>query len=193
MARNVFFSFDYDDVRAVNVVRNSNVVRPTSGALDFRDFSLYEKVKPTDAVIKKAIDEGLNNTSVTVVLIGAETWKSYWARYEIVKSVERGNGFLVIDIDGVGPGVTPTRGANPLDYIALYPWESRTGFNVGEWRDNAWHAPPLLSSFPSNYPGNMMPAGPVKLSAIFTQRDHWRTAQLYFKSMIDAAAAAAGS
>lgn len=192
MARNVFFSFDYDDVRGVNVVRKSNVVRPRDGDLTFRDFSLYEKVKPTDAVIRKAIDDGLQNTSVTVVLVGGATWASYWARYEIVKSVERGNGFLVIDIDGVGPGITPTAGPNPLDYIALYPWDTRAGFDVGEWRDGKWHAPPLLSSFPSNYPGNLMPSGPVKLSQIFTHRDHWRAAQMYFSTMVDIAAEKAG-
>jgi hypothetical protein len=34
MARKVFFSFDYDDVMAANIVRNSNVVRGPDKQLD---------------------------------------------------------------------------------------------------------------------------------------------------------------
>ncbi len=192
MARNVFFSFDFDDVRAVNVVRNSNVVKPKTGNLTFRDYSLYEQVKATDESIKRAINAGLEGTTVTVVLIGGETWKSYWARYEIAKSVERGNGFLVIDIEGVGPGTTPMRGSNPLEYLALYPWESRKGFGIQEWNGTNWQSYPVLSDAASCYPGNMMPSRPMKLSEIFTQRDHWRAAQMFFGTMVDTAASATG-
>ncbi len=41
MARKVFFSFDFDDVMAVNVVRNSNVVQGPDRKLPFADHSLY--------------------------------------------------------------------------------------------------------------------------------------------------------
>lgn len=192
MARNVFFSFDYDDVMAVNIVRNSNVVTSFDGTTAFRDYSLYEKVKKDDAAIQKAIDDGLRGTSVTVVLVGRDTWKSYWARYEIIKSLDRGNGLLVIDIEGIGPGVTPTRGANPLDYIAVYPWNERSGFDVKEWRDDAWRPHPLLQSCALNYPSSVLPANPVKVSQIFSQRDHWRAAQMSFRVMIEGAAVASG-
>ena len=59
MARNVFFSFDYDDVMAVNVVRNSNVVTSFDGTTAFQDYSLYEKVprEKADRVVKKILQE----------------------------------------------------------------------------------------------------------------------------------------
>jgi hypothetical protein len=63
---------------------------------------------------------------------------------------------------------------------------------VGEWLENAsaWTAPALLSSFPSMYPARMMPKEAVTLSQIFTRRDHWRDAQMFFKTMVEQAAAA---
>ncbi|MGJ7523366.1 TIR domain-containing protein [Variovorax sp. LT1P1] len=42
------------------------------------------------------IDNQLNGTSVTVVLVGANTHKSKWVKYEIDQSIARGNGLLLI-------------------------------------------------------------------------------------------------
>lgn len=36
MSRHVFFSFDFDDVWAANIVRNSNVIRKEDAKLPFR-------------------------------------------------------------------------------------------------------------------------------------------------------------
>ena len=68
MARNVFFSFDYDDVMAVNIVRNSDVVRAANVKHPFSDRSLYEAAKNTPGAIKRAIDGAVDGTSVTVVV-----------------------------------------------------------------------------------------------------------------------------
>ena len=133
MARNVFLSFDYDDVMAVNIVRNSDVVRGANAKRPFSDRSLYEAAKNTSGAIKRAIDGAVDGTSVTVVVTGEHTWRSYWVRYEIAKSLERGNGFIVVDIDGVGPPPTPNRGPNPLDNMMLAPSYDRTGFAIMEW------------------------------------------------------------
>jgi hypothetical protein len=86
MARKVFFSFDYDDVMAVNVVRNSNVVRGPDKQLPFADHSLYTAAKNTPGAVKRAIDSAIIGSSVTVVLNGLDTWSSRWVRYEIAKS-----------------------------------------------------------------------------------------------------------
>ena len=63
------------------------------------------------------IDDGLRNTSVTCVLIGAETATRKWVKYEIEQSLERGNGLLGVYINGLRDrtGLTDPRGANPLD------------------------------------------------------------------------------
>ena len=95
MARKVFFSFHYErDIWRTNVVRNSGVVEG-SAAAGFYDASLWEEAKKKgDADVKKLIDKGLIGTSVTVVLIGAETSSRKFVDYEIEQSIARGNGLL---------------------------------------------------------------------------------------------------
>ena len=96
--RKVFFSFKYKDVSRAMVVRNSWVTqgKVAAGFIDEADF---EKVKRQgDHAIKRWIDEQLQGTSVTVVLVGQHTCSSRWVRYEIQQSVKRGNGLLGIDI-----------------------------------------------------------------------------------------------
>ena len=92
MARHVFFSFHYADIWRVNVVRNSHVVEGTAVA-GFRDGSLWEEAKKKgDTAIKKMIDDSLEGTTVTCVLIGEKTSQREYVTYEIEKSIERGNG-----------------------------------------------------------------------------------------------------
>ena len=99
MARNVFFSFHYQrDIWRVNQIRSMpNIIG--SAAAGFQDASLWEEAeKKGDAAIKKLIDNGLQNTSVTVVCIGAQTAGRKYINYEIEKSIERGNGLVGIQI-----------------------------------------------------------------------------------------------
>lgn len=101
MARKVFFSFKYDDVpRAMNV-RHSNVIaqETTFGFIDKADFEAVER--KGDAAIQAWIDDQLFGTSVTVVLVGANTHKSKWVQYEIEQSIARGNGILTVDISKI--------------------------------------------------------------------------------------------
>jgi hypothetical protein len=73
-----------------------------------------------DDEIKQAIRDGVDQTSVTCVLIGAHTWKDRWVRYEIARSVERGNGLLAVRIDGIADPKTQQRVVaswNPLAYL----------------------------------------------------------------------------
>lgn len=125
MSRRVFFSFHYDDVvnfRA-NVVRNSGVVLGSDQA-GFFDASVWETAKRTsDLAIKRLINQALENTSVTCVLIGSETYNRHWVRYEILKSIERGNGILGVHINGIKDkyGQTTVQGKNPFSYLKLSP------------------------------------------------------------------------
>ncbi len=99
MARRVFFSFHYQrDVWRVNQIRNIPTITG-SAAAGFQDASLWEEArKKGDAAIKKLIDDGLKNTSVTVVCIGAKTAGRKYINYEIQKSIDRGNGIVGIQI-----------------------------------------------------------------------------------------------
>jgi len=142
MARKVFFSFHYGrDVWRVNVVRNSGVVEGVSAA-GFHDASVWEETKKKgDEAIKKLIDRGLDGTSVTVVLIGAETANRSYVSYEIEKSVARGNGILGIRINNVkdkdgkteSPGPIPPALANIG--APIYDWEYG---RLGEWVEHAY-------------------------------------------------------
>jgi len=101
MARRVFFSFKYKDVSRAMVIRNSWVAQGKEAA-GFVDAADFEKIKRQgDAAIKRWIDNQLNGTSVTVVLVGQHTCSSRWVKYEIDKSIDIGNGLLGIDISKI--------------------------------------------------------------------------------------------
>lgn len=145
MARRVFFSFHYErDIWRANVVRNSWVTQDRI-ASGFFDASLWEEAKKKgDAAIKKMIDDALTNTSVTAVLIGAETANRAYVKYEIEKSVARGNGLLGVRIDQIADknGKTDTAGPNPLPSgYKLYRWFADKGYdNFGKWVEDAANA-----------------------------------------------------
>ncbi len=99
MARRTFFSFHYQrDIWRINQIRNIPNITGCSAA-GFQDASLWEEAKKKgDAAIKKLIDEGLKNTTVTVVCIGAKTAGRKYVNYEIEQSIQRGNGIVGIQI-----------------------------------------------------------------------------------------------
>lgn len=113
MARRVFFSFHYkNDVWRANQVRNSWVTqgKEAAGFIDSADFEKLEK-EGEDAV-KRWINNQLNGTSVTVVLIGSETSSRKYVRYELQKSYEKGNGIIGVFIHKLKDkdGKTSTKG-----------------------------------------------------------------------------------
>ena len=124
MARRVFFSFHYErDIWRVNVVRNSWVPKGNYINAGFIDAAKFEDIKRQgDQAIKRWIDEQLEGTSVTVVLIGAETYSRLWVRYEIIKSFDRGNGLLGIYIHNIedSNGDKDIKGENPFEYVGVF-------------------------------------------------------------------------
>ena len=118
MARKVFFSFHYErDVWRVGQIRNSWLTKPDRESAGFWDSASWESVKKQgDDAIHRWIDRNLEGTSVTVVLIGAETSTRPYVSYEIKKSYEKGNGLLGIYIHNIRnqQGYSDTRGSNPL-------------------------------------------------------------------------------
>ena len=154
--RRVFFSFHFErDVWRAGQIRNSWVTKDRESA-GFWDAAAWEEVKKkTDAEIEKWIGTQLNGTSVTVVLIGAETSKRIYVGYEIKESYNRGNGMLGIYIHNMkdSNGKTDIAGANPLDtwYVekdgirtyfssmySTYDWVLNDGYrNLGKWIEDA--------------------------------------------------------
>lgn len=142
MARHTFFSFHYErDIWRANVVRNSWVTQDRKSA-GFFDASLWEEAKKKgDAAIKKMIDDALVGTSVTAVLIGQETASRTYVKYEIEKSLERGNGLLGVYISKIKDkdGTEDEMGANPLPSgYKTYLWNKDDGYtNFGTWVEEA--------------------------------------------------------
>ena len=142
MARKVFFSFHYDrDLWRVNVVRNSGAVEGFSVA-GFHDESLWEETKAKgDKAVKKLIDKGLEGTSVTVVLIGAETANRKFVSYEIEQSIARGNGILGLRVNQIKDkdGCVDPAGLIPdtLTKIRAPVYTYEYG-KLGEWVEKAY-------------------------------------------------------
>lgn len=166
MARRAFFSFHYQrDIWRVNQVRNSWVIKPGIQQAVWYDASLWEETKKKgDAALEKLIDNGLTNTSVTVVLIGAETSQRKWVKYEIQESHRLKKGLLGIYIHNLKNILEQTdiKGKNPFDnfyieeelrvsllkdtkrkvsFSKLYPtysWTLDDGYkNIGSWIEAA--------------------------------------------------------
>lgn len=140
MTRKVFFSFKYDDVHRAMNVRNSNVIGGVmkSGFIDKAEFEKVER--EGNRAIQTWIDNQLNGTSVTVVLVGANTHKSKWVKYEIDQSIARGNGLLTIDISKVADmqGITTDFCSLRVPGYKHYYWNKDDGrANLGAWVEAA--------------------------------------------------------
>lgn len=151
MARRTFFSFRYknDNWRAA-IVRNCWVCQGCQSA-GFFDSAEWEEVKKkNDNAIKKWIDSQLEGTSVTVVLIGSDTYNKKWINYEIESSRKRGNGLLGIYIHNIKnkKGEVSKKGKNPFEQFAwsdikagtpkVYDWVDDDGYNnIGNWIEEA--------------------------------------------------------
>jgi hypothetical protein len=157
MARRVFFSFHYErDIWRASQIRNSWVTKPDREFAGFWDAASWEEVKKKgEHAIKRWIDNQLSGTSVTVVLIGAETNSRKYVDYEIQQSRKIGNGLLGIYIHNMKDryGRTDTKGENPFDYwyttingqkvyfnrlYSTYDWVNDRGYeNLGSWVEKA--------------------------------------------------------
>lgn len=158
MARRVFFSFHYDrDIFRVSQVRNSGVTKETYEEAGFIDHASWESLqRKGDEAIKGWINSQLDDASVTVVLIGAETFDRPWVNYEIQRSYQQGKGMLGIYIHQLKDprtGSADYKGRNPFENIYVtnsnpkqylseiyptYDWLSDDGYlNFGEWVEAA--------------------------------------------------------
>lgn len=138
MARNVFFSFHYDnDVTRAWVVRNSWVTKPNRTSSGVIDKAEFEKIKKDgDAAVKRWIDSQLIGTSVTVVLIGSETLNRPFVKYEIEQSLSRGNAIIGVFVNKIKDfdQTTSTRCDTSGFKYSLYDWVAGDGYaNLGDW------------------------------------------------------------
>jgi len=153
MARQTFFSFHYErDVWRAGQVRNCNLL-PSEDQHGFIDSVDWESIKRQgDHAIRRWIAQQMRYTTVTVVLIGAETAERPWVQHEISESWIRGNGLVGVRIHNIKDQrqSTDAAGANPFDLFELpggnvltsvcrtYDWVVSAGRdNLGKWCEEA--------------------------------------------------------
>lgn len=141
MARKVFFSFSYNDLWRVNVVRNSAVLDGSSLA-GFHDASIWEEIKRQgDDAIRASIDVALRETTATVVLIGQTTADRAFVSYEIERTIELGHGLLGVRINRIRDenGKSGPEGPIPKPLlkakVPIYDYEFG---RLSEWVEKAW-------------------------------------------------------
>ena len=141
MAKQVFFSFHYQDVidfRA-NVVRQHKLTKDDSAG--YFDASIWEEAKKTgSSALKRLINDALRSTSVTCVLIGSETYNRRWVKYEIFRSIYKCNNLLGIHINNISDkyGRTKLKGYNPFDYLAVEISEDGSQYAFLEGENQKW-------------------------------------------------------
>lgn len=124
MAKRVFFSFHYEDVKEfrANVVRKHWVAKPDREISGYYDASMWEEAQKKGKVaLKRLINKGLEQTSNTCVLIGSDTYQRPWVRYELLKSFKRGNHIFGVHINSIKckNGKVKQLGPNPLNYVGV--------------------------------------------------------------------------
>lgn len=101
MSRKVFFSFNSEDINRALVVKNSWEADGHQVA-GFASEEEYAEIKTGgDIGMRNWINQQLEGSTVTVVLVAKKTCGSRWVRYEIQKSKERRNGLLGVDISKI--------------------------------------------------------------------------------------------
>ena len=117
--RQIFYSFHFNnDVMRVQQVRNIGTFdgnEPVSP----QDWETVKK--GGDKAIEKWINDNMKNRSCVVVLIGSETSKRPWVKYEIEKAWKDGKGVLGIYIHNLKcpNNGTCAQGASPFSNITL--------------------------------------------------------------------------
>ena len=108
--RRIFISFDHDDTEQVNGFLG---LRNIVDNLEFYNHKLDHRINSSDEVYVKRVirDEYIAPASVTVVLIGNNTYRSQWIKWEIAESTRQGKGLLGIhlkDTNGIIPEGLPS-------------------------------------------------------------------------------------
>lgn len=124
--KRVFLSYAYEDIQQVKGLKL--LLANPNYDLDFYDESLGEAVDSQNAeYIKTVIGEKIKRSSVTVCLIGKETYKSKWVDWELSKSEKEGNKIIAMALKGIDNAVVPTLIKEKK--LNFYPWNPK---NLGD-------------------------------------------------------------
>jgi MTH538 TIR-like domain (DUF1863) len=119
--RKAYFAFRFEDIMRVNNVRNGWLIdHPDSPTMrSFWDRSIWGKSKAREPESLKALMRGaVRHSSAICVLVGTNTWKGPYVKYEIARSVVDKRGLLAVHINGLNHH--ERRRPDPLGYNPLH-------------------------------------------------------------------------
>jgi hypothetical protein len=117
--KNVFISFDHDDLDDVNLLRGQ--AKNENNDLEFNDRSVQEPYDSERAeYIRSRLADRINQASVTVVYLTDQSIKSRWVQWEVEKSLELGKKVIATHSKNGAPKSIPS-------------WISRNAVKVVPW------------------------------------------------------------
>lgn len=139
------------------IVRNRWVTQGNQSVSGIIDKAEFEKLKRTgDKAVYNWIDKQLEGTSVTVVLLGANTLTKPFVQYEICESIKRGNAVIGVHVHNIKDMLTGCTSSkcnthsvigrysdNTSAYFdvvsdGIYDYIIENGYeNLGEWVESA--------------------------------------------------------
>ncbi len=103
----VFLSFDSDDLPQIRGLRL--LAANPNYDLEFYDESLKEPIDSQRAeYIKQVIREKIKRASVTLCLVGSNTYKSKWVDWELRESEKQGNAIIAMTLKGIESVIPPS-------------------------------------------------------------------------------------
>ena len=141
MPQKVFFcvsTHDMNDLR-VNVVRSNKAVIDSQTAS--HNMFVWEQAQSKgDEAVKKLIDISIQDTKTTVVLIGTNTYAQKWIRYQIFRSMKKGNKLIGVHINRITgrDGKEKSPGPNPFSYVGFMYSPDGCMIIPHEYVDDVW-------------------------------------------------------
>jgi len=103
----VFLSFDSDDLPQIRGLRV--LAANPNYDLEFYDESLKEPIESQRAeYIKQVIREKIKRASITLCLVGSNTYKSKWVDWELRESEKQGNKIIAMALKGIERVIFPS-------------------------------------------------------------------------------------
>ena len=124
--RKVYFAVDFDDLMRVNNVRQTGKIAPRvqGNPRTFSDRSIWESSNiKNEENLKNLMRQAIRYSSAVCVLIGTNTWRSRWAKYEIARAIVDERGLLAVHLNGISHHIRKTpdqHGINPLHMMGVY-------------------------------------------------------------------------
>lgn len=117
--KNVFISFAFEDVDAVNLLRGQ--AKNENSDIEFNDRSVKEPFESQRGdYIRQKLRERINQCSTTVVYLSEDTANSRWVKWEVEKSIELGR--LVIATHSGENTPSPLPDFIGKNEIKVVPW-----------------------------------------------------------------------